>query len=797
MRKKLSVVILLLVVIFLVCSDNSNITNGAIKKSVMEKARHIKEFIDRKTAEGKDLSDVIPIVKKAIGLIENDKLDEANKLLDEALEQLKDREFSPQTEERISLKKELALNIKLEELKEQIFQLEQQEMKNIQKNGKTEGENTIYYKLFLAEALDLINKAKIDEAIKILDESLDLFDKKYQQEIKINQTTSKKTPEYQKIHQEVYLLNENFTELLNKKIPSFNAARAIRLWYEAKKAKDINNLSLAKSKLKDAIELLKGSHQESLQSIFKSQYKIKSNSIKNTGKIIPPSNGGAYIGYWGIPFLPVEKGFAKITNSHIALIFDTMTWYSSKRYLSWDNLFSFKNSILLEPNFKNQEYLIITPKQLADLFYIYGSVYTLSWIASFGEFTDDINKAPRNQEIIEGKWDSYIERTAKEIKEWGNPIMIELLHEFDEGTTKFNGAPLCFGKKGDELYLKICNSKNDLEKKAKSKFVHDCKTLYNQYGDTQIPDGPERVRDMWKHVHDVFDNVGVTNVTWFQHTATAHGYPSPQRAPEILSIIGAPWNKIDYYWPGRNYIDWIGTSLYYKTTKKDPHKILDFHFGISWFYNEIKKSKYWNKIPILLLEFCFVSDENKSEMIAKVFGDYIVKEFPNIAGFTYLDPPHPLGLLSGEDKAWQKYVTNNPYYVQYPEFHSDHIAPGKINDLAGKVKNGKIILTWTAPGDDNYEGTASYYIVKYRAQPIDNSGGILKDFRKEPWRLWSRYETKDIEGNPKPEKATTKQKMEISGFKPGKYYFGIQSVDEVPYNSKISNIIEVEISQKN
>ena len=48
-----------------------------------------------------------------------------------------------------------------------IFQLEQQEMKNIQKNGKTEGENTIYYKLFLAEALDLINKVLIPELLNL------------------------------------------------------------------------------------------------------------------------------------------------------------------------------------------------------------------------------------------------------------------------------------------------------------------------------------------------------------------------------------------------------------------------------------------------------------------------------------------------------------------------------------------------------------------------------------------------------------------------------------------------------
>ena len=182
----------------------------------------------------------------------------------------------------------------------------------------------------------------------------------------------------------------------------------------------------------------------------------------------------------------------------------------------------------------------------------------------------------------------------------------------------------------------------------------------------------------------------------------------------------------------------------------------------------------------------------------KIFGDYLLNEFPDIKCVIYgnQEPPGNLGAFPGEKEAWNKYINSNPYYVQYPQFSSDHIAPGKISDFKASVNQRDITLTWTAPGDDEYEGIASDYIIKYRVNPIDDSGDIQKDFREEPWTLWSRYETTDIEGEPKPEKAGSKQKMVVSGFKPGKYYFAIQSVDDVPYNSKISNIAEVSLGAK-
>jgi beta-mannanase len=59
----------------------------------------------------------------------------------------------------------------------------------------------------------------------------------------------------------------------------------------------------------------------------------------------------------------------------------------------------------------------------------------------------------------------------------------------------------------------------------------------------------------YRHIIDLFRKEGVRNITWCFHV-----YP-PQAtgdSPELYQ----PWNNIINYYPGDNYIDWIGISVY-------------------------------------------------------------------------------------------------------------------------------------------------------------------------------------------------------------------------------------------
>ncbi len=69
------------------------------------------------------------------------------------------------------------------------------------------------------------------------------------------------------------------------------------------------------------------------------------------------------------------------------------------------------------------------------------------------------------------------------------------------------------------------------------------------YGDPAWPDGPEKFRDVYRHIINIFRQAGVKNVTWVFHVDTAW-------------IPRASWNEAKNYYPGDDYIDWIGLSVF-------------------------------------------------------------------------------------------------------------------------------------------------------------------------------------------------------------------------------------------
>jgi Glycosyl hydrolase family 26 len=69
------------------------------------------------------------------------------------------------------------------------------------------------------------------------------------------------------------------------------------------------------------------------------------------------------------------------------------------------------------------------------------------------------------------------------------------------------------------------------------------------YGDPSWPDGPEKFRDVFRRIIDIFRKENVKNVTWVFHVDTAW-------------LPRSEWNEAHYYYPGDDYIDWIGLSVF-------------------------------------------------------------------------------------------------------------------------------------------------------------------------------------------------------------------------------------------
>ena len=107
---------------------------------------------------------------------------------------------------------------------------------------------------------------------------------------------------------------------------------------------------------------------------------------------------------------------------------------------------------------------------------------------------------------------------------------------------------------------------------------------------------------------------------------------------------------------------------------------------------------------------------------------------------------------------------------------ADTTPPAAVTDLAVTTgcASGTVILDWTAPGDDGNIGTATEYVVRYAAAPIVSQFG---------WLLAT-----DVDGEPTPQPAGTRQSMVVSGLTPGQtYYFAIVTRDEAGNEGGLSN----------
>jgi len=131
------------------------------------------------------------------------------------------------------------------------------------------------------------------------------------------------------------------------------------------------------------------------------------------------------------------------------------------------------------------------------------------------------------QKIIDGEFDKALSEWAMEAKKIGVPLCVEFGTEVNGDWFSWNGT-------------------------------YNGGATTDLHGDKKKADGPERFRDAYRHVVDLFRSHGVDNITWFFHVNASS---SPEE----------PWNQIEHYYPGDDYIDWLGISVYGPQTKDDAY----------------------------------------------------------------------------------------------------------------------------------------------------------------------------------------------------------------------------------
>ncbi|MEY2545844.1 MAG: hypothetical protein QOG48_961 [Verrucomicrobiota bacterium] len=155
--------------------------------------------------------------------------------------------------------------------------------------------------------------------------------------------------------------------------------------------------------------------------------------------------------------------------------------------------------------------------------------------------------------IIEGKWDAYIDKWGDAAREFGHPMIV------------------AFGVEMNGEWFPWCG------------------TYYGADDWDDAADnwkGPETYRRAYRHVVDRVRARGATNVKWMFHTNN-YSYPMDT------------WNFASAYYPGSDYVDWLGLSVYGQQFKDEPNP--DIPPLVDWPYQELCALD--PKKPIMIAEW--------------------------------------------------------------------------------------------------------------------------------------------------------------------------------------------------
>jgi len=226
-------------------------------------------------------------------------------------------------------------------------------------------------------------------------------------------------------------------------------------------------------------------------------------------------------------------------------------------------------------------------------------------------------------DVLDGKYDEYIDRFARDAKAYNQRVLIRFLHEFNGNWYVWSG---------------------------------------NKNGHAE--GGPEKVVAVWKYVVDRFRKIGADNVKWLW---VPHG-PSTDLTTEA-------WNSVSNYWPGDAYVDWIGLDGY-NFYPQDPwggaRPLRDFDNCFRELYDVCAML---GKQPMMIAEFGtgeFQSDNfNKAAWITDAFTK-IKTEYPRLKIFTWFNINKELDWrVNSSPEALDAFrnAMEDPYFIGSPYMH--------------------------------------------------------------------------------------------------------------------------------
>ncbi|MFG3299563.1 glycoside hydrolase family 26 protein [Micromonospora chersina] len=144
----------------------------------------------------------------------------------------------------------------------------------------------------------------------------------------------------------------------------------------------------------------------------------------------------------------------------------------------------------------------------------------------------------RLSRIVDGDFDGYLRSWAEGVKSLGYPVAIRFAHEMNG-----DWYPWCEKANGNR---------------------------------------PGEYVQAWRHVHDLFERAGATNVIWVWS-------PNARWSKTTANLSG--------FYPGDDYVDWVGTTGYYGTGAWSKYSTFDAIFGPT-----IAEIRTFSRRPLVVTE---------------------------------------------------------------------------------------------------------------------------------------------------------------------------------------------------
>jgi hypothetical protein len=172
------------------------------------------------------------------------------------------------------------------------------------------------------------------------------------------------------------------------------------------------------------------------------------------------------------------------------------------------------------------------------------------------------------------------------------------------------------------------------------------------FGDKNLPDGPERYIAAYRHIITQMRLAGAKNIIWVFH-ADAYDDPTDE------------WNRLENYYPGDEWVDWMGLSIYgaQTTTQTDAEQFTDVMDRV---YPRLCKLS--NK-PIIISEFGTVKNNveiNQADWAQNALKNIFNNRWPRLIGFSWWsskwqndnDPEHDSDMIIAGNSELSKIFCN-------------------------------------------------------------------------------------------------------------------------------------------